>query len=722
MDIRSQSALLAGITGLALGIAMLLRRERARALTLYGVFAISVGAFQFAHFFEQLFPLEENTNLGRVAMGLTIVFGSFVPSTALTFFVEFLSFSVRAARLGRRMALISVLVGIAVGATPLASFLYARVAVTVWIMLALSFSLSLVVVRRRSSDSSIERLRLLYLAIGGGLALLFTGLDFLARFQIEFPSLGAIVSTLYLFLLSQTLLTLRLMDLHELLGKVASQTVLASLFAAVFLLLTFWWQQNVSLYIFNTVIAAFVLLILFEPLATKVQERVTAIFFRQRFAFLESLRSLQRKTGMLIDPQVFANVLLDGLYETRRVTHASVYLLADDRPGFRLFECRGPPPVSFVDAGSARVLLGRTERAQMRETIERRLVSLKLHLPDARRHRDEVRVLNEVKQAMLSMRAGMTVPLMGSERVLGFLNVWDERVFEAFASDEIALMLELADRLAGVLENSKLYDKMRERDRLAALGEMAAGLAHEIRNPLGAIKGAAQYLDPSHMPKDDREFIEVIVDEVNRLNGVVTAFLDYSRPLKQNFGSTDLNEVVQRTLKLIHNEMPKHVTLTSQLSASIPRIDGDAEQLRQVLLNLIQNAVQAISDRPGTIVVQTRIPDRFSEFRGSETVELIVSDNGPGIPNDQQTNIFVPFYTTKQKGTGLGLAICQRIVKNHGGSIILSSKPNEGTTFIMRLPALASDSAPPTQTGNPDKTPPPELAAVRERRKKRSRA
>jgi len=112
--------------------------------------------------------------------------------------------------------------------------------------------------------------------------------------------------------------------------------------------------------------------------------------------------------------------------------------------------------------------------------------------------------------------------------VIGFFNLWDERVPEAFASDEIALILSLAEQLADVVENSKLYDRMRERDRLAALGEMSAGLAHEIRNPLGAIKGAAQCLDPARLPGEEGEFLEVIVDEVNRLNGVVSAFLDYA--------------------------------------------------------------------------------------------------------------------------------------------------------------------------------------------------
>ncbi len=318
----------------------------------------------------------------------------------------------------------------------------------------------------------------------------------------------------------------------------------------------------------------------------------------------------------------------------------------------------------------------------------------------------EIKRLTDVKNAMQQMKAGITAPLVGNDRVIGFLNLWDERMPEAFASDEIALILELAERLATVVENSKLYERMRERDRLAALGEMAAGLAHEIRNPLGAIKGAAQCLDPKQLPKDDAEFIEVIVEEVNRLNGVVTEFLDYARPLKQNFGPTDVSEVVTRTVRLIQNGVPPNVTLKTELNDALPRVDGDAEQLKQVLLNLVQNAVQALGEKPGVITIRTRPMERFNEFRSADSIEILVTDDGPGIPTDQQLNIFVPFFTTKQKGTGLGLAICQRIVKNHGGSISVQSKPGDGTTFMIRLPTLPTE--PERSTPAPGGTPSPD--------------
>lgn len=744
MDIRTQSALLAAIVGLALGLSMVLRPGRPRVLTLYSVFAFTVSGYYLASFFHHLFSATEAFPwVARVALGSTILMASLVPGAAAAFFLEFLGVGKALNLLGRRLAVLSTFLGLAVAATPLADRLWARVAISLWVLGALLASVALLFWRTRSTESRIERLRLTYLVVGAAAALLFSGLELLGYVGVPLPSLGPVLATLYLFLLAQTLLRLRLMDLHELLGKIASQTVLAMILAAVFTVLTVWVSatHNVSLFLFNTLVAAFVILILLDPLRPKVEERVVSIFFRERFELLRVLGQLRTRMASIIDIPELVRVVLGALHESGRVTHASVYLLAEGRPGYRLLEAQGPPPVPFLDTATARGLLQAAasgQKALLLENVERRIAVMRQQAVEGKRPRDELKRLNDTRAVLLEMKAGICVPLVGGDRVIGFLNLWDERVPEAYASDEIALILEVAERLATALESSKLYEKIRERDRLAALGEMAAGLAHEIRNPLGAIKGAAQCLDPRRLPGEEGEFLEVIVEEVNRLNGVVTAFLDYARPLKQSFGPTDLNEVVARTVRLIQNELPQRLELRVELDESAPRVEGDAEQLRQVLINLVQNAMQALGEGSGRIVVRTVRPDRFGEFRasGGEYVEVHVSDTGPGIPPEQQQHLFVPFYTTKQKGTGLGLAICQRIVKNHGGSIAVQSKVGEGATLIIRLPALPSEPAaePPLPEGTPLPAPsplpaPPAQAAEpprpepgRSRRERRRRA
>jgi len=276
----------------------------------------------------------------------------------------------------------------------------------------------------------------------------------------------------------------------------------------------------------------------------------------------------------------------------------------------------------------------------------------------------------------------------------------------------------VADRCALVIENSKLYQQMKEKDRLAALGEMSAGLAHEIRNPLAAIKGAIQYLDPQKLPADDREFLEIIVEEVNRLNGVVTQFLDYSRPLKPSLQPTDVNEVLAKTFKLLEPEVPDVIRVELDLAGWLPRVNADAEGLKQVFLNLALNAFQAMP-QGGRLLVSSRMAGDELAFwrdgaRRADVVEIRFRDTGPGVAEEARESIFVPFYTTKEKGTGLGLAICQRIVKAHQGTIQLRSSPGEGAEFLVSLPGLREDRPPEAArpAGDDD-----ERARTRERRR-----
>lgn len=701
MDIRTQSSLLAAIVSVALAVSMLLRPGRTKAAKLFAVLCFTLAAWYLGDF---LHAVTHHGFWRRVAVAT----GGAVPAGVLAFFLEFLGVAKRSARRARTATLLGALFGVIVAVTPLSGLPPARHLVAVWVFGALAVSLSLLYRRMRASAARIERARIAYLFVGALLALVASILDFVPRSGLPIPPLGAMVTALYLFFLTQTLIRHRLLDLHELLGKFAALSVLALILAAVYGTLVIWSGDRPGLFLFNTLVASFVILNLFEPLRAKVEEWVVAALFRERFELIRVLTGLKARLFSVIDPHLLARVVLDGLHESRRVTHASIYLLADSRPGFSLLDFRGPSPVPFLDATAARSLLASAasgQKAVLLENVERRAAELARIVgppgrPLARGNRDpetvklleEATRLAELRSALAAMNAGISIPLQDGERVLGFLNLWDERVPEAYSSDEIALMLDVADRAAMIIENSKLFERMKERDRLAALGEMAAGLAHEIRNPLGAIKGAAQFLVPSGRDGDD-EWLQVIVEEVDRLNGVVTQFLDYSRPLKSTLAPTDVNDVLERTAKLVRAELPENVELQVEPGQRLPRVQTDAEQLKQVLINLFRNAVQAMPGG-GRIVITTAIADEGLRLhRPPETVEIHVRDSGPGIPEEHRENIFVPFFTTKEKGTGLGLAICQRLIRHHGGSIsLLATGPGEGAEFVIRLPAVVEET------------------------------
>jgi signal transduction histidine kinase len=323
----------------------------------------------------------------------------------------------------------------------------------------------------------------------------------------------------------------------------------------------------------------------------------------------------------------------------------------------------------------------------------------------------EVEILDALARTLDEMNASIAVPILGGggaegEIILGCIALRDERLKNAYGFDDLDVMRLLSAQAAITIENSRVYERMKERDRLAALGEMAAGLAHEIRNPLGAIKGAAQLLvGPDGKPvsngaQDVREFLGIIVDEVNRLNRVVTQFLDYARPWKGDSSEIDINEVVRKTVHLLENqETAGAVNIELKLNDDVPRIRGDSEQLRQVFLNLGLNAVQAMKGKDGgrlTIVTGRRAGRRKSD--PGSYVEIRFRDSGPGISREHLRNLFIPFFTTKEKGTGLGLPISQRIVTQHGGTIEVRSEVGKGSTFTVLLPIAEETSV--TSTGS----------------------
>ncbi len=338
MDVRTQTALLASIVATALGLSMVLRPHHARVVTAYSLFAFSVAGFYLFTFLESV--CLSNGLLGwpeRISLGARLLSGVLVPSAALGFFLEFLGGGSAGRRTARRVATVSGILGLGVAASPLAHTWWGGGLVMVWGAGALIGCVSLLVWRIRQSDSRTERARLAYLATGAAASLFCSGLDLLPVLGIPFPTLGPVVTTLYLFFLAQTLLRLRLMDLHELLGKVASQSVLAVMLAAVFLVLTAWVKERESLFVFNTVLAAFVIGILLEPLRAKVDQQVVHIFFRERSELLASLSTLRARLANVID-------VAEGAADDARRAQRD----APGHPRLHLPAGRGPPGLPSV--------------------------------------------------------------------------------------------------------------------------------------------------------------------------------------------------------------------------------------------------------------------------------------------------------------------------------------------------------------------------------------
>jgi two-component system sensor histidine kinase HydH len=223
-------------------------------------------------------------------------------------------------------------------------------------------------------------------------------------------------------------------------------------------------------------------------------------------------------------------------------------------------------------------------------------------------------------------------------------------------------------------------DAVRRGERLAALGQLTAGLAHELRNPMGTIRASAEMLG-KNIGADNplaAELAGYIASEVDRANALVTRFLEFARPLKLRLAPADLNDLIDHALDLVERGQPApHCAIHRNFAPDVPAVQVDAELLERVVVNLVRNAIEA-SPAGADVTVRTRLLDGHAE--------IAVLDRGSGIAPAVREQIFNPFFTTKPEGVGLGLAIVHKIVDEHGGRIAVESETSKGSVFQVLLP------------------------------------
>jgi len=280
--------------------------------------------------------------------------------------------------------------------------------------------------------------------------------------------------------------------------------------------------------------------------------------------------------------------------------------------------------------------------------------------------------------------------------VFQILNPLRALILEASRSEEIELsgnvVTTLSKSVRGLIEDvgqtQEALEKSRENllqaEKMAMVGKLAAGMAHSVRNPFTSVKmrlfSLSRSLELSGTQKED---FEVISEEIDHIDTIVQNFLEFSRPPRLKMQPISPSTVVDTAIRLLHYRLESyHVEATVHREKLLPTVDADPDQLKEVLVNLIVNACEAMSSG-GTIDIHERVTGNPSDRL---LAEIRVVDNGPGIPPLAIKKVFDPFFTTKEDGTGLGLSIVARIIREHGGSIDLSSHENQGTTFTITLP------------------------------------
>ena len=405
---------------------------------------------------------------------------------------------------------------------------------------------------------------------------------------------------------------------------------------------------------------------------------------------LKIITDFSRDMGTIAELSVLGERILTGLSQLLQVARAALFLLDKEKDVYHLACSHGfapdtAPPSSIPVHHQIPAFLSRHQSPVVRAGVDAE---------------DRGGTLGPGVLATLeSWRADVCVPLITKNRLIAFCLMGTGPDNDFATVDQADLLMALAQNAANALDNALLYEDlrrsqtlMRRTDRLRSLETIAGGFAHEIRNPLTSIKTFIQ-LAPER--KDDPEFIsefsKVVIDDVHRIERLIQEILDYARYMEPKLTEEDLNEIVCSCLYFVEVKADScGITIERELASDLPRVMLDRQQIKQVILNLLLNAMDAMSECGGSLTVRTH---RLIKPSGEVWVQIEVEDTGPGIPESNLEHIFDPFFTTKHhsgehEGTGLGLTIAHQIIQEHHGNIQVSSKEGVGTTFYVNMPAV----------------------------------
>jgi len=291
------------------------------------------------------------------------------------------------------------------------------------------------------------------------------------------------------------------------------------------------------------------------------------------------------------------------------------------------------------------------------------------------------------EEAKAGLRAELVIPMALNDKIIGVLVLGKKKSDEDYTQDDLDILLPLTRTLAIAISNAELFEELgktqaeaAQKEKMAVIGTLAAGMAHEIRNPITTIKIFAEFLKER---KDDPWFIEkfqqLVPKEIDKINDMITHLLEFSKPADYKaIESVGLREALKDVLRISGAEMVLNDILLEERMGNVPAVSGNKKYIQEILFNLIQNAIHAVGRR-GRIVIEAEDIGKY--------VEITVKDTGCGISEENIKHIFEPFFTTKidSKGVGLGLYIIKQLMMRMGGNISVDSKVGEGTTFYLRF-------------------------------------
>jgi len=391
------------------------------------------------------------------------------------------------------------------------------------------------------------------------------------------------------------------------------------------------------------------------------------------------LTEFEESLMLIVDPEQLTNNLLSKLQGLMNVEKAFVYL-ADRSELSRTFSLvdKAGHGESRLPALAVNGIVAQWFRANRQILIFEENTDVTEYL------RDEL-------QPFLDLSVNLACPLIAMDRLIGMVFLHLSQL--PLNGIQITNLQVLSRQASLAFENALLLkERLRQNERmfraeqLATMGQFAAGIAHELRNPLTAIRSTVQYLESEFGEgTDQRKLAHDILDEVDRLNNIVGNLLSLARPAKSNPEEIDIRPEIERCVNFIEAKAKsQNIKLQTDFEKDLPKLRFDQAELRQVLLNVMMNGLQAMSEGGLLLIKASCLVE--NSIAGSERMLIQIEDEGPGIPTNLRQKVFEPFFTTKAGGTGLGLAICNSIVKRYNGEIWIEQAESGGTEVKVSLP------------------------------------
>ncbi|MBW2058773.1 MAG: GAF domain-containing protein [Deltaproteobacteria bacterium] len=525
-----------------------------------------------------------------------------------------------------------------------------------------------------------QKLQIQYLIFGmvsmaiAGAAI--NGLNYLFKLNWPVFFLASLYSILVSVFFAFALIKYRLLDIHILIRGGIVYSFLSGLILAVYVLLI----KNIgemisqtyttrSLLVESGLIVALVYLL--RPFQRKAEDLVDRFFYMERFRYRMRLLGFSRDIVDLVEMEGLLDMICNFILQTFHVDRICVVLRDRETGEYRTARLRNVE--CSRDLAWSEDLVERITAGGKSRELEEYLT-------------DDDEQLNSRIEELVERGFEVAVPLVTKQGALGVTLLGKKLSRKDFTHEELEFLDGFAIQISLAISRGLIYQDMVLKDRqimqsekLASLGQLAAGIAHEIRNPLGIISGSAETLLKQSDPETRLEMARYIMEESDRINSMISNFLDFARPKEPVLRRCDLGDLLSRTLNLITPQANRaKVDILREIPADPLLVWIDPEQIQQALLNVTLNALEAMPD--GGVYRVTLSRD------GKDGVVIRLSDTGSGIPQERVSRIFDPFFTTKDGGTGLGLSIAHTIVEKHGGTISVSTGPDRGTTFVVSLP------------------------------------